>query len=86
MGRILPGQQATLSFPETAGQPGQVFTAEVMDLPKGQGAVEVYVFSSADTLPLSLLQTAAGEVKVQVGSVSPAALALRSAGRLMGKP
>ncbi|MBP7688827.1 MAG: hypothetical protein KA765_13000 [Thermoflexales bacterium] len=84
LARLSPGQTATVQL---AGI-NLPFPAEVMSLPaRGQSAVEVYVFSSVDApyppadVPVTNLT---GEVKVEVDSVSPAQLALRTLGQAEG--
>lgn len=84
LGRIMPGQAAMLRLAASAGQPAQTFAAEVSNIPfNGQGPVEVYVFSP----PENLFQPGlAGDVKIQVESVSPAVLVVRAAGQLGNQP
>ena len=80
LGRILPGQKAALSLSGAGGHPDQLYSAEVMNVPgRGEDAVEVYLFSPPDALAQQPLPP--GLVKVEVETVSPATLLLRSTGQ-----
>jgi len=83
LARIRPGQSAVLRLAETAEQGAQAYPAVVMNTPttgSRTNQVELYVFSP-ELLPPGL----AGEVRVEVESVSPARLVMRSAERYMGR-
>jgi hypothetical protein len=78
LARIRPGQSAVLRLAETTEQGAQSLPALVMNTPTTESRtnqVELYVFS-----PELLSPGLAGEVRVEVESVSPARLVMRSAG------
>jgi hypothetical protein len=75
--KILPGQPAQFSLTQSPGNPALTLEAKVMDIPSGGSkTVEIFVFTTAEHPKLE--QTAGAEVKIEVESVSPATLVLRS--------
>lgn len=79
LGRIRPGQSASLRLSGTTGQAARPLPAVVMDIPEGAGGrqTEVYVFS-----PEPLPPGVTGEVRVEVERVSPAVQVMRAAGQM----
>jgi hypothetical protein len=80
LARLLPGQKATLTLPPPNGP---TYQAEVLNRPdQGQRAVEIYLFAPADAFAPQTPPS--GVVKVEMETVSPATLLLRSAHTWMG--
>ena len=81
LARLQPGQTARLRLANTTGQTAGTLLALVMDTPSGgsgNSQVELYVYS-----PEPLQPGLTGQVQVEVDYVSPAVLALRSAGQFV---
>jgi len=84
LGRLRPGQSAMLHLATGAGGEMQSFPAVVMTTPSASeedAQVELFVYS-----PEPLQPGLTGQVRVEVEYVSPAVLALRSAGQLGDTP
>ena len=84
LARLRPGQAATLRLANSSGQEAHALPALVMDTPSGGSSnsqVELFVYS-----PEPLQPGLTGQVQVEVDYVSPAMLALRSAGLFVDDP